>query len=84
MLLAEFFVYAAGFYLAIGILFAVWFVIFGITKIDDSAKETGFGFRVIVFFGAAIFWVLLAKRLLFREKLPMESNAHRRKSLEAK
>jgi len=82
--MVEIIVSAIGIYLAIGILFAVWFVIFGITKLDESAKSTGIGFRLIVFFGVAVFWVLLAKRLLFHEILPTENNAHRRKSLEAK
>ena len=81
MFFAESIVYAVGIYLAIGILFAVWFVAFGVTKLDDSAKETSVGFRLIIFFGAAAFWILLAWRLLKGEKRPMEKNAHR---LEAK
>ncbi len=81
--MVEIIVFAIGIYLAVGVVFAVWFVIFGIAKLDESAKSTSIGFRLIIFFGAAVFWVLPAKRLLFHEKLPTENNAHRRKSLEA-
>ena len=77
MLWAEIIVYAVGIYLLIGVLFAVWFVAFGVTKLDDSAKGTSFGFRLIIFFGAAAFWILLAWRLFKGEKRPMETNAHR-------
>jgi uncharacterized membrane protein len=84
MLLAEIIVYAVEIYAVIGVLFAVWFVIFGVTKLDDSAKETSFGFRLIIFFGAVAFWILLAWRLAKGEKRPTENNAHRQKSLEAK
>lgn len=84
MIFAEIIVYAAGIYLLPGVLFAVWFVISGITKLDDSAKETGFGFRLIIFFGAVAFWILLAWRLAKGDKRPIENNAHRQKSLETK
>lgn len=64
MLWGEIIVYSFFAYLAIGLLFAVWFVAFGVTKFDDSAKETGIGFRLIIFFGAAAFWAFLAWRLV--------------------
>ena len=57
-------VYAAFVYLGLGVLFALWFVAFGVTKLDDAAKGTSFGFRFIIFFGAVAFWVLRAWRLL--------------------
>ncbi len=84
MLLAEIIVYTVETYAAIGVLFAIWFVMFGVTKLDDSAKATSLGFRLIVFFGAAAFWVLLAWRIVKGDKRPTENNAHREKSLEAK
>jgi len=80
MIWAEIIVYAVFVYLAIGFLFAFWFVAFGITKSDDSAKGTGIGFRLLIFFGAIPFWILLASRLLKGEKRPTEKNAHRGKS----
>lgn len=77
MLWAEIIVYTTFVYLAIGVLFALWFAAFGITKFDDSAKGTSIGFRLIIFFGAVPFWLLLAKRLLKDEKRPTEKNSHR-------
>ena len=53
MFWAKIIVYAVFVYLAIGLLFAAWFVAFGVTKLDDSARGTSFGFRFIIFFGAA-------------------------------
>ena len=80
MFFAESIVYAVGIYLVIGILFAVWFVAFGVTKLDDSAKETSVGFRLIIFFGTVAFWILPAWRLIKSEKRPVEKNAHRLKA----
>jgi hypothetical protein len=81
MIFAEIIVYAAFVYLGLGALFALWFVAFGVTKLDDSATDTGAGFRFIIFFGAAAFWVLLAWRLLKGARRPEEKNAHRLESI---
>lgn len=80
MIIAEIIVYAAGIYLLIGVLFAIWFAARGVTKLDDAAKDTSFGFRFIIFFGAVAFWVLLAWRLAKGEKRPQEKTAHRLES----
>lgn len=77
MIFAEIIVYTVFVYLAIGVLFALWFAASGIAKLDESAKGTSFGFRFIIFFGAIPFWILLLKRLLKGEKRPQEKNAHR-------
>jgi hypothetical protein len=82
MLWAEIIVYAAGVYLGLGILFAFWFAVRGVALLDDAALGTGAGFRLIIFFGAAALWPLLARRLLKGEKRPVEKNAHRLKSAE--
>jgi hypothetical protein len=84
MLLAEIIVYAVEIYLAIGVLFAFWFVIYGVNKLDETAKQSGYGFRLIIFFGTVAFWILLTWRLFKGEKRPTEQTAHRQKSLEAK
>jgi hypothetical protein len=83
MIFAEVIVYGVEIYLGLGFLFAVWFVASGVTQLDESAKDTGLGFRLIIFFGAAAFWILLAWRLAKGDKRPLENNAHRRKSREA-
>lgn len=72
MIFAEIIVYAAFIYLAIGALFAVWFAARGAARLDDAANETGFGFRLIIFFGAVAFWILLARRVAKGGKRPAD------------
>lgn len=77
MLLAELIVYAVFAFLAIGALFALWFVVRGITKIDEAAKGTSIGFRLLIFWGALVFWPLLLKRAVSSERRPVEKTTHR-------
>ena len=77
MFLAQIIVYAAFAYLAIGLLFSIYFSFFAVGKFDESAKDSGTGFRLIIFFGAAAFWVFLAVRMLRGGSQPQEMNAHR-------
>lgn len=77
MLFAEVIVYFVLAYLAIGALVAPWFAVSGITRLDESAKGTSFGFRFLIFWGALAFWPLLLKRVLSGAKRPIEANAHR-------
>ena len=72
MFFAETIVYAVFIYLGLGVLFAIWFAAAGVVKLDDSARGTGLGFRFIIFFGAAAFWVLLAWRIAKGAKRPVE------------
>ena len=49
-------------YLAAGLLFAIPFVIKGVTQIDESAIGSKWGFRLIIIPGVIVFWpVLLMK-----------------------
>lgn len=77
MLFAEIIVYTVFVYLAIGAVFALWFVVRGITKLDESAKSTSIGFRFLIFWGAVAFWPMLLKRVLSGAKRPVEKTAHR-------
>ena len=83
MLLAEIIVYTVGVYLGIGVIFALYFVIFGIAKLDQAAKGTSVFFRFLIFFGAVPFWTLLVWRLTFGAPRPVENTAHRQVSREA-
>ena len=49
-------------YLALGILFAMAFVTVGIGRVDPVAKESGVGFRLIIFPGVVATWPWLLKR----------------------
>ncbi len=77
MLLAQIIVYAALAYLATGFLFSFYFSFFAVGKFDKSAKNSGIGFRLIIFFGAAAFWSLLLIRMLRGSGQPQEITAHR-------
>jgi hypothetical protein len=49
-------------YLLMGLLFAIPFVIKGVSKIDEGAHGSAWGFRMIIIPGTIVFWPLLLKR----------------------
>ena len=60
--LAPLLVWTLTAYLAVGLLFAIPFLARGITRIDDAAVGTGWGFRLMILPGVITFWPLLALR----------------------
>lgn len=52
----------AGLYLAAGFLFAIVFVIKGVSKVDEGAHGATWGFRVIIIPGTMVFWPLLLRK----------------------
>lgn len=69
-------------YSAIGVAFALAFVIAGVQRIDSQAKGSGLGFRAIIFPGSAALWPLLLRRWYAGESDPgAEDNPHRRAAL---
>lgn len=74
-------VWLVGIYLACGFVFAVGFlfVFRGVDRIDPSAREGTWGFRLAVLPGVTALWPLFARRWRrSRSEPPVESNAHRR------
>lgn len=53
---------AAG-YLGIGVLFAIPFAFRWAGRVDPSAREGSWGFRVLIIPGAALLWPVLLTRL---------------------
>jgi hypothetical protein len=51
-------------YLVCGLVFAIFFITKGITVIDESARGTGIGFRIIILPGVTLLWPLLLKKWL--------------------
>lgn len=49
-------------YLAAGLVFAIPFVIKGVTKIDEGAIGSKWGFRLIIVPGVMVFWPLLFRK----------------------
>ena len=64
-------------YLVAGVLFAIFFVIKGVERIDPTAKQSTLGFRLIILPGAAALWPVLAWRWFRGAEQPIEKNAHR-------
>ena len=52
----------AAAYLLMGLLFAIPFVIKGVTRIDEGASGSGWGFRLIIIPGTIVFWPFLLKK----------------------
>lgn len=66
-----------GAYLVIGLLFAVPFVLRGVNRIDEVARDSGWGFRLMILPGSIALWPLLLVRWLRRSQPAEERNAHR-------
>ena len=67
-----------GIYLVIGFLFAVPFAFTGAKKIDPSAAEGTWGFKLLIIPGSMVFWPLLLRRWATKSPPPEEGSAHRR------
>jgi len=57
-----------GLYLAAGLVFAVPFAIKGVTRIDENAVGSKWGFRLIIIPGSIVFWPLLLRKWLKAHK----------------
>jgi hypothetical protein len=70
--------FALALYLAVGALFAGWFCLSGVRRIDPHAHEGSRGFRILIWPGATLLWPLLWKRVLdAKGHPPGERTAHR-------
>jgi hypothetical protein len=57
-------------YLLCGIVFAVPFLITGLSVIDENAAGSKFGFRLIILPGTIVFWPFLLRKWLVATKEP--------------
>jgi hypothetical protein len=62
MLLVYIILAIVALYLFAGLVFAIPFVIKGVTKIDEGAHGSTWGFRIIIIPGVIVFWPLLLKK----------------------
>lgn len=67
----------AGVYSSIGLVFALVFVVRGVSRIDPAAVDGSIGFRILIVPGVVAFWPVLMRRHLNRMSPPEERNAHR-------
>lgn len=76
--IARWIVHVALAYAAVGVLFAVPFVLRGAKRIDPAAADGTWGFKVLVFPGAALLWPLLLRRWLGGVSEPPEERSPHR------
>ena len=57
-----------GGYFAAGLVFAPYFLIKGLDRIDSSTAGTGWGFRLIIIPGLVAFWPIIFKKWLKNSK----------------
>jgi hypothetical protein len=55
-------------YLSAGLIFAIPFLIKGVTAIDEVAGGSKWGFRLIILPGTMVFWPLLLKKWIKTRK----------------
>ena len=83
--IAQILIHLVSVYFIAGFIFAIPFLIFGVQRLDVSAKwEWGFwkifdgiGLRLLILPGICAFWPLFVMRLWRRKGKPLERNAHR-------
>jgi hypothetical protein len=77
-MIAAIFLILLGAYLAVGLVFAIPFVLFGVTRIDPHAVRGSRGFRLLIIPGTMAFWPLLLKRWVTEiHQPPEEKTPHR-------
>jgi len=52
----------AALYLIAGVLFAIFFLVKGIQKVDTTAHGSGWGFRLIILPGTIVLWPVLLNK----------------------
>ena len=77
-ILVKAFVYTLNGYAALGIVFALPFVFFGVQRLDSEAQGSGVGFRLLIVPGVAAFWPMFLQRWLRGVfEPPVERSPHR-------
>ena len=64
MILVNIVLIIVAIYLLAGLVFAIPFILKGVTKIDEGAHGSKWGFRIIIIPGTIVFWPFLLKRWL--------------------
>jgi hypothetical protein len=59
----------AGIYLVCGFVFAMAFIFKGVQVIDEGAKDSTAGFKMIIIPGCVIFWPLLLVKWITASKI---------------
>ena len=70
MVVAEWFIDLLGMYTGIGLLFAIAFLMVGISQVDPDSKGSGVGFKLIILPGVAALWPVLFTRWVGKGRVP--------------
>ena len=62
-------------YLLLGLLFAIAFVIKGVTVVDEGAQGCSAGFRIIIIPGAMLLWPVLLKKWIHAKSASHDKTA---------
>ncbi len=57
-----------GIYLLIGVLFSILFLWKGITNVDPDTKGSGVFFKILLFPGICVFWILFLIKWMKRSR----------------
>ena len=52
------------FYIGIGILFSIWFIIIGASRLDDKVNGSSMGFRIAIIPGVIALWPILLYHII--------------------
>ena len=63
-IIIDVFLSTLAFYLLFGVLFSVFFYAKASIKIDDGVKDTPWHFKLIIFPGVVLFWIVLLRKFL--------------------
>ncbi|NNC88420.1 MAG: hypothetical protein HKN82_08185 [Akkermansiaceae bacterium] len=77
-MMASWLLAALGIYLLAGLVIAVPFAWLGAKRIDPSAADGTWGFKLLIIPGGAIFWPYLLMRWMKGSPPPEECSAHRK------
>ncbi len=69
MVFANAIVFCLGVYFGIGVIVALLFVAFGVTRIDHAAKGASIFFRPMIFLGCVGLWPFVILRFLSMKKI---------------
>lgn len=62
MNVAEYLLFAAGLYLAVGFAFGIPFVIGGVTRMDPATRGTSAVFRLLILPGTVALWPIMLRQ----------------------
>jgi hypothetical protein len=67
--LINYVLFLVGFYLLLGLVFSVYFLVKVVPTIDEAAQGTSLSFKLIILPGCIVFWPILLRKYLVIKKV---------------